>query len=174
MIAFVFGVAVSIISERVRARAVFAVGCSSLAVLGYLLLITSPDPVGHTRAMSYAGACLATGGIAASTILLVSWPASNVSGQVKRATAGAMQVSVASLGGIIASHIYPAADGPRYVRGHAINLGYLVLNVLVSLVLRWRLKRANAQRALIAEELTDVTKTENFLGDKDPRWRYHY
>lgn len=53
-------------------------------------------------------------------------------------------------------------------------LGYLVANVIVVLLLGWKLKRQNRERAAVAEEVTDVGNAEDWKGDADPRWRFAY
>lgn len=47
-------------------------------------------------------------------------------GSLKRGTGIAMQVMGGNCGGIIASYVYLTPDGPRYIKGHSILIGFVV------------------------------------------------
>ena len=113
--AFVTTMSVAVIVERIKFRAPFIIGSSLLAIAGYVMLITS------TRSgVLYAGTVLAAGGIYSAIALVLSWPANNVSGQTKRATATAMQISIGNLGAVIGTQLYRPAWGPRFFIGHGV------------------------------------------------------
>lgn len=124
--------------------------------------------------MSYAGTILAAGGIYPATALVLSWPAINVSGQTKRAVGNAMQITIGNCGAVMGTQLYRSGDGPRYVVGHAVALGYLVANVGVCATLWWILRRENRRREAISEEVKAVGELKDWPGDSDPRWRFQY
>jgi len=113
--AFVTTMSVAVIVEKIKFRAPFIIGSSLLAIVGYVMLITSSRP-----GPSYAGAVLAAGGIYCAIALILSWPANNVSGQTKRATATAVQISIGNLGAVIGTQLYRPAWGPRFFIGHGV------------------------------------------------------
>ena len=113
--AFVVTMAVAIIAEKTKRRAIFILATSSLAVVGYILLIVSVRP-----GLSYAGTILAAGGIYPSIAVILSWPPNNVSGQTKRATASAIQLSIGNLGAIMGTQLYRPEWGPRFFVGHGV------------------------------------------------------
>ena len=113
--AFVTTMSAALIVERVKLRAPFIIGSSVMAIGGYVMLITSQRP-----GLSYAGTILAAGGIYCAIALVLSWPANNVSGQTKRATASAMQISIGNLGAIMGTQLYRPAWGPRFFIGHGV------------------------------------------------------
>ena len=113
--AFVVTMCVAIIAEKTKRRAIFIIASSSLSVIGYILLITS-----HRPGLSYAGTVLAAGGIYPSIAVILSWPANNVSGQTKRATASALQLSIGNIGAIIGTQLYRPEWGPRFFVGHGV------------------------------------------------------
>lgn len=86
-IAFVATISTAILSERYQRRAPFILGTSSLAILGYILLLSD-----HRPGVSYLGTIFAAVGIYPSVALVLAWPANNVSGQTKRAIANALQI----------------------------------------------------------------------------------
>jgi hypothetical protein len=55
-----------------------------------------------------------------STAIIVSWPANNVSGQTKRATASALQISVGNIAAIMGTQLYRPKWSPRYFVGHGM------------------------------------------------------
>ncbi|KAF2755209.1 MFS general substrate transporter [Pseudovirgaria hyperparasitica] len=172
----------AILSERLQTRAVFIICTSSLGALGYILLLANPDPR-HRPALSYAGTFLAAAGIYPSVALGLSWPALNVSGQTKRATATAMQISIGNLGAVLGTQLYRPATMPRYLLGHGFALGYLVANVVVVAVLRSVLVRENARKERLAAADgagdADVNRGEvegrrKIEGDERVEWRFSY
>lgn len=145
-------------------RAPFILAGSSLAILGYILLLSDPRP-----AISYLGTIFAAGGIYPATAIVLSWPANNVSGQTKRATANALQISIGNLGAVLGTQLYRTETRPRYFLGHGFALGYLVCNLIVVTSLRLVLARANAKK-LKEKQDARISNSEEFLGDEDPRW----
>lgn len=91
-----------------------------------------------------------------------AWLSSNVAGANKRAAASGFIFSVGSIGGTISGQIYRAAWAPRYVQGHAINLGCYVLALIAGTILWWSYRKDNATRdAAIGQKV----EREDMLGD---------
>ncbi|KAI1332368.1 major facilitator superfamily domain-containing protein [Xylariaceae sp. FL0255] len=173
--AFAFGTTLTaaIISERLKSRAVFIAGSSLFGAVGYILLLANTDPVARPG-ISYVGVFFAAGGIYPGVALVLSWPCINVSGQTKRATSTAMQVSIGIVGAVFGVQLYRSNDGPRYILGHSFALGYLVLNAVIVGILAYVLRKENKRREAIAVEVKEVGSLEDWEGDKDPRWRFEY
>ncbi|KAI1349470.1 major facilitator superfamily domain-containing protein [Xylaria sp. FL0043] len=171
--AFAFGttVAVAVLSERLGKRALFIGGSAVFAAIGYSILLGNTDPVARPG-VSYVAVFFAAGGIYPATALVLSWPTINVSGQTKRATATAMQISIGNIGAVVGTQLY--RTGPRFVLGHSFALGYLLANVVVVTLLAVVLGHENKQRASIAEEIKDIGEVTDWRGDVDPRWRFEY
>jgi len=55
----------------------------------------------------------------------------NVSGQRKRATANAMQISIGNLGAVLGTQLYRSTDGPMFFLRHGFACGCSCANVLV-------------------------------------------
>ncbi|KAL2140004.1 hypothetical protein VTI28DRAFT_4398 [Corynascus sepedonium] len=172
-LAFVTTLAVATVSERTGQRALPLIGSAVFAMIGYIILLTNSDPT-NRPGVSYVGTFFAAGGIYPATALALSWPAINVSGQTKRAVANAMQISIGNLGAVLGTQLYRANDGPRYFVGHSFALGYLVGEVVISLLLYFLLKRENKRREAITPEVKEVGELEDWSGDDDPRWRFQH
>ena len=167
-IATILTLTVAIASERTKIRAPFIMGTSALAIIGYIILLSDTRP-----SVSYGGTILAAAGIYPSVAIVLSWPANNVSGQTKRATANALQISIGNLGAVLGTQLYRRNSGPRFFLGHSFALAYLCFNIIVVGTL-WAVLRAENKKRDRGERddrLVGVSEDE-WLGDDDPRWRF--
>jgi len=160
----------AIVSERYHRRGPFIMASSLTAIIGYCILLGNTDPT-HRPGVSYAGVFFAAAGIYPAVALTLSWPAINVSGQTKRATANAMQITIGNLGAVIGTQLYRSNDGPRYVVGHSVALAYLVWNIAIVATLWYVLERINKKRDADAANGAETYDGE-WKGDEDPRWRF--
>jgi hypothetical protein len=163
-LAFILTILFAIASERLRIRAPLIITSSSLAILGYILLLSD-----HTAGVSYLGTFFAAGGIYPSVALVLAWPANNVSGQTKRAITNAFQISIGILGAVLGTQLYRTETAPRYYLGHSFALGYLGANIIVVSILWYVLNRENGKRD--AGQL-QASESREWLGDEDPRWKF--
>ncbi len=167
-VATVLTILVAVASEKTNFRAPFIMGSSCFAIIGYIILLTS-----RRAHVSYVGTIFAAGGIYPATAIVLSWPANNVSGQTKRATANAMQISIGNLGAVLGTQLYRTESAPRFYVGHGMAMGYLVANVFVVGTLWWVLKSENSRRDRgDRKELLRGIEEGEWLGDEDPRWRF--
>ena len=113
---------VAVLSERYKRRAIPIIITSSIAAIGYIILLSAPS---NKPGVSYFGTILAATGIYPSTAIVLAWPANNVSGQTKRCTANALQISIGNLGAVLGTQLYRPSTSPRYFLGHGFALGYL-------------------------------------------------
>ncbi|KAK3208593.1 hypothetical protein GRF29_77g1198002 [Pseudopithomyces chartarum] len=167
----------AVLAEKYKRRALFTIATTSLAIVGYIILLANKNPT-QRPGLSYAGTFLAAMGIYPSVALVLSWPAVNVSGQTKRATANAMQISIGNLGAVIGTQLYRPATSPRYVLGHSVALGYLIGNIIVVSLLWLLLAKDNKQKQeyLAANPGTNGfhdTEEDLKLGDGHPRWHFN-
>ena len=177
-------VIVAVLSERTRMRSPFAIASSALAVVGYIILLANNGyyvvtthangqathtPYYNHPGVSYLGTFFCAAGIYPATALALGWPAVNVSGATKRATAGGMQISIGNLGAILGTQLYRSNDIPRYTVGHSVALAYLCLNIIVTAIIWYTMRQQNARRQNLNAENTLARQWE---GDEDPRWRF--
>lgn len=197
-LATVLTVVVAVVSEKLHRRAPFIIGAAITAVVGYAILLGNKDPVGRPG-VSYLGenkpspspsnptdpvigTFFAAAGIYPATALALAWPAMNVAGQTKRATACALQISVGNLGAVLGTQLYRPATSPRYVLGHSFALGYMAANALVVTTLWFVLTRENKRREAEfplgmdgpdAQDAVAELGGEQVKGDDDVRWRFN-
>lgn len=72
----------------------------------------------------------------------------------------------------MASNFYRAKDKPKFLLGHGLELGFVVMGLVAVLVLRISYGRINAKRERSGEAhgLTDAELSD--LGDRSPSFRY--
>jgi hypothetical protein len=71
----------------------------------------------------------------------------------------------------MASNFYRGQDAPKYVLGHALELGFCVTGIAAVLILRFSYKRINRKREgmnLSQYEPYEMAK----MGDRSPMFRY--
>ncbi|KAF2139355.1 uncharacterized protein K452DRAFT_275577 [Aplosporella prunicola CBS 121167] len=174
------------LSERLHRRVPFILASLLLAAVGYSVLLAhakSADPT-HNPGRAYAGACLAAAGIYPATALGLGWPAMNVGGPTKRATATALQISVGNIGAVIGTQLYRPSTAPGYALGHAVALGYVLAGIGVVSGLWWVLVRENGRRETllrgegvaegeaVQSGAAGGDQEEDLRDDDDLRWRF--
>ena len=173
-------VGIAIISEKRHVRAPFIIGAACTAAIGYIILLTNTHVhknkaktvVFDKPGVSYVGMFFCAAGIYPAVALVLSWPAVNVSGATKRAVAGGLQITIGNLGAVIGTQLYRSEDAPRFVRGHATALAYLMANVCVTSSLYFLLSRENKKRDERTNAGEKADEEETWRGDDDLRWRF--
>ncbi|KAI9059481.1 MFS general substrate transporter [Trametes sanguinea] len=109
-----------------------------------------------------------------------AWLAANVAGPNKRAAAMGLIFSVGNIGGTVSGQIYRAEWAPRYVQGHAINIGCYIIALVAGGVLWWSYKTDNERRDRAANQVVKRTGVHDLvgedlgdLGDRHPSFRYY-
>lgn len=92
-----------------------------------------------------------------------AWLSSNVAGSNKRAAATGFIFSLGNCGGVVSGQIYRAEWAPRYIQGHAINIGCYVLALTAGFIVWWSYRSDNIARDKAAGR--KVGRAENMLGD---------
>lgn len=61
--------------------------------------------------------------------------AHNLGSETKKATGIPMYMAIGQCGSVLGSHIYPAIEGPRYVRGFAVTCALEFLAAICGIIL---------------------------------------
>lgn len=169
-VATILTVIIAILSEKTQRRAPFVLATTSLAIIGYIILLTAPT---HKPGVSYVGTIFAAAGIYPSCAIVLSWPAANVAGQTKRATATAMTITIGNLGAVLGTQLYRPKTSPRWHLGHSFALGYLVLNLVNTSLLWFVLNRENSRKKALSGGQAEVIRDgEQPLSDRDTNWLF--
>ncbi|SCV73126.1 BQ2448_7051 [Microbotryum intermedium] len=147
-------------------RGVYIIASGFLAIIGYIVILAT-----HTAGARLAGAFLAVMGIYAATALLLSWPAENISGQTRRATATATQIFIGDIGAIAGVLVYRPSLNQHFFRTpHIVAIGYTLFGMLSAAWLWNWMRQQNLQRASIIREQkqdgTAVPASKDNRGDR--------
>lgn len=77
----------------------------------------------------------------------------------------------------MAPFLYGTKDGPRYIKGHGVNLAMVAYAALIYLFMSFWFRRVNKARAEGKEDWKTEGKTEEEvaeLGDASPRFVFTY
>ncbi|KAF2461118.1 major facilitator superfamily domain-containing protein [Lineolata rhizophorae] len=158
------------VADRAGIRSPFILFFLCVMAVGFIMSISSPLP-----GVVYAGVFIAACAIYPAFPGIIAWLASNLAGSSKRACGMAIQIGVGNLAGAMASNFYRSKDSPRYILGHALELGFICAGIvaLIILVMSYRRINANRKRQLAERDLTDAELDEmSKLGDKAITFKY--
>ncbi|KAL7947804.1 major facilitator superfamily domain-containing protein [Trichoderma barbatum] len=185
-------------SDKVGKRSPFIIGYLLMMIIGFSMYGFGPWPpsvtkkpqpnmvklTGSSRCIASSNPRVVYGGIfvAACAIYpafpgVITWLCNNLSGSYKRSAGMAIQIGVGNLGGAMASNFYRQADGPRFILGHGLELGFICLGIIASFILIFSYHTVNKKRAqkLADGEAANFTPEElSALGDKAITFRYMF
>ncbi|KAK2001713.1 major facilitator superfamily transporter [Colletotrichum falcatum] len=168
--AAILAVLVAYVSDKLGKRSPFIVGFLCMMIVGFSMCISSSNPK-----VVYGGVFIAACGIYPAFPGVISWLANNLSGSYKRGAGMALQIGVGNLGGAMASNFYRQKDGPRYVLGHGLELGFIVVGIVAALVLIFsyiRINKARDRRVAEGEGGRYTAEELSEQGDKAVTYRY--
>ncbi|KAH8547870.1 major facilitator superfamily domain-containing protein [Umbelopsis sp. PMI_123] len=156
-------------SDRFHDRAYHAIGGAAVCLLGYILLLSVSG-----NSARYGAVCLAVAGVFVINPVVNAWLTGNIAPSMKKSVATAMAVMANNSAGLVGSNIYLSTDAPNYTKGHAINLGFTALFIILVCVLRFLLWRENKTRQQKLEEIEagKVAEAQGRIGDRRLDFRY--
>ncbi|KAE9373598.1 putative MFS transporter [Stipitochalara longipes BDJ] len=158
------------ISDKSQQRALYACLFCSISIIGYGLLISNGGSKVH-----YTGCFLVAMGLYVAVGIPLAWLPTNLPRYGKRTFATGLQVAIGNTSGIMAPFLYPATDGPRYVKGHSITLALVGVAAMGYTLMSWWLRREN--RARIKLQRDDLIEGKSGhehdeTGDRNPKFIY--
>lgn len=143
LVAFAVFIATAHLSDRLQTRSTFVIAHSLLAALGYALIAI----LGHRRSphtlARYLALYPAISGFFSSITVIITWTINNQDSDSKKGAGMALLNVVGQFGPLVGTSIFPAGEGPWYVRGMATCAGFMVLVAVLAGVLRAVLVREN-------------------------------
>jgi MFS family permease len=158
------------ISDWSQKRGVYTIAFGVISIIGYAMLISDSGAGVH-----YAGCFLVALGLYVAVGLPIAWLISNMPRFGKRTTATGLQLMFGNCAGIMSSFLYPKAEGPRFIRGHAVSLGMVSFAMMIYAFMWWffnreNKKRINGERDARIEDLSEEEIAD--LGDENPKFLY--
>ena len=168
--ACVWSIFISWVSDKYKRRGVFIVLGNTLAMIGYIMLVTTDKD-----AVKYLGVFFAACGAFPLGPFYLAWGLNNAAGPSIRAVTGAYIVALGTFGAILATWTYRDSDKPAFRKGHSINLATNVCSIITAIscliYVKWENnRRAAGKRDHRLEGLTEDEK--NQLGYQHPEFRY--
>ena len=154
-------------SDRYGYRGPFMLVGLVMAMVGYIMLIST----GKTL-INYGGTFLVASGIFPTSPLVMSWLSNNLAPHYVRATGTGFQIMFANLAAFIATFTYLQEDAPRYITGHAINIGVIGLAMITTCVLMVYQRWENSLRDRGARDSRLSEEDPGHLGYRHPAFRY--
>ncbi|KAK3331317.1 MFS transporter-like protein [Apodospora peruviana] len=154
-------------SDKVKQRGVFIIGGTVLGICGYIMLLAS-----DANAVKYAGTFLIAAGVFQGSPMLMGWLANNLSPHYVRAVGVGVVISLANCSAFIGTFIYIDRDSPKYVLGHSISLGALVMTLILTCAQIAYLRWENKKRERGERDDRLLQDDAHLLGDRHPLFRY--
>ena len=164
LVAFITVLATAYLSDRSRTRSPYLITHALISAVSYLTIAltgsfhASLSPSLHT-AIRYICVYSATAGFFSAITLIITWSMDNRAAQEGKGASVAILNVIGQCGPLLGTRLYPAEDGPWYVRGMAVCAGFMAVVAILAAVLRGVLKRAN-ERMAEGETESDGTDRE--------------
>ncbi|KAB8069076.1 major facilitator superfamily domain-containing protein [Aspergillus leporis] len=167
--AAVVAVGAAWLSDRRKQRSPFILFFMGLIAIGFIIVIASSGR--GVPGVVYFGVFVVVIGIYPAFPGNVTWLSVNLAGDYKRAAGMAIQIGLGNLAGAMASNFYRGQDAPKYILGHALELGFCVVGMIAVVVLRFSYQRINRNRDQMDLSKYDEAEMEK-MGDRSPTFRY--
>ncbi|KAF8479373.1 putative MFS nicotinic acid transporter Tna1 [Gautieria morchelliformis] len=132
---------VAYISDRYSIRAPVIIVMMLLSIVGYTILLCDVSP-----AAKFVAVFITVAGVNPAIPTAITFVGNNFGPMYTRATVLGVFFSMGNAAGIISSNVYPIGDAPRYIRGHAIALGFSCLTIVLCAFMTFYNMRENARR----------------------------
>ncbi|KAH8724607.1 major facilitator superfamily domain-containing protein [Phaeosphaeriaceae sp. PMI808] len=157
-------------SDKQQKRALYSIILGVISIIGYAMLISKSSSATH-----YAGCFLVAMGLYVCVGLPLAWLPTNLPRYGKRTSATGLQLSIGNCAGIMSAFIYPSAERPRFIKGHAITMGMVTFAIACFTVLWFACDKVNKRRERGEEEYLIAGMSEEDvaeMGDDSPRFRF--
>ncbi|KAJ7778849.1 major facilitator superfamily domain-containing protein [Mycena maculata] len=150
VVTLVFMLLISTYSDRFQTRGVPVACVFLVSVVGWgILLGISPiDPTHTALHTRYFGCiCIVAAGYA-NIPLIMAWQSGNTGAQSQRAVSLGMLNAIGQCLSILAAFLFPTSEGPKYIKGCAVNVAFSVLGLLgaVAMTIYYRLENRRRDR----------------------------
>ncbi|GJE96543.1 MFS general substrate transporter [Phanerochaete sordida] len=157
-------------SDRMQSRGLCVAFASALGAVGYLILLLATH---NNHARYFATFCITSGTYTVIGVI-IAWFSHNLGSETKRATGIPLYMAIGQCGSVLGSHLFPASEGPRYIKGFAVSCALLFFGTVCAIILTisYRLENRRRDRKYGKVENIDATVETRDLADKAPMFRY--
>ncbi|KAI2780379.1 putative MFS transporter [Daldinia loculata] len=137
-LSFMVCIVTTAIADKTRQRGFMIIGLSLVAGVGYVLLLTC-----KSVAVRYFGVFLAAAGVFPAISNILPWTLNNQGSDSKRGAGIALLNIIGQCGPLLGTRLFPASDGPYYIKGMGVCAGFMFFNAFLALGLRTYLSWEN-------------------------------
>ncbi|KAF3178100.1 hypothetical protein TWF788_007543 [Orbilia oligospora] len=123
----------------------------------------------------YFGCFLIAGGLYVAVGLPLAWNVVNIPRYGKKVAASGFQLTMGNASGVMSAYLYPARDGPRFIKGHAVTIAMLCVGMITyGTLLTYYISENKARDEGKRDHLIEGKSEDeiNEMGDDSPRFRY--
>ena len=166
-LAFMVVVAAAWISDRIKMRGPCITVGLLIGLIGYIMNIASAK-----ASVRYAGTFFIAAGVFPCSPLVLAWLSNNLAPHYVKATGLGFQVAFGNCGAFVATFTYLPSAAPRYISGHAINIGAIGISLCLTVGIMAYIRVENAARANGKRDYRLQEDNEDGLGYRHPGFRY--
>jgi hypothetical protein len=188
LVAACIGIAVAWSADKAKKRTPFIAASHAAILTGFIMCISSGKP-----AVVYVGILIAAAGVYGAHPGNISLISNNLAPNSKRAAGTGIHFAGGNLAGgkcqqvssyyywltiyalAMASNFYRAKDSPRYILGHALEIGFVSMGLITVATLAFNYNRENKKRDRLMAQGEHLKYTEEELseqGDRAVTFRY--
>ncbi|KAJ5095329.1 Major facilitator superfamily domain general substrate transporter [Penicillium alfredii] len=168
IVAAIVAVFAAWVSDRRKQRSPFILFFMAMIAIGFIICLASSGR--GVPGVVYFGVFVAVVGIYPAFPGNVTWVSVNLAGDYKRAAGMAIYIGLGNLAGAMASNFYRAQDAPQYILGHALELAFVVVGMIATVIMRFTYQCINRKRDSL--DLSQYSSDPDSLGDRSPFFRY--
>ncbi|KAF2667736.1 MFS general substrate transporter [Microthyrium microscopicum] len=164
------GIVVAWSADRIKKRTPLIAGSHVAILVGFIMCISTAQP-----AVVYTGIFLAAAGVYGAHPGNISLISNNLAPNSKRAAGTGIHFAGGNLAGAMAANFYRAKDGPRYILGHALEIGFVALGLVTVSIMAYTYDKINKKRDRQMANGEHIKYTEQELseqGDRAVTFRY--
>ncbi|KAJ5132824.1 hypothetical protein N7448_006982 [Penicillium atrosanguineum] len=166
--AAVIAVCAAWFSDRRKQRSPFILFFMAMIAIGFIICLASSGR--SVPGVVYFGVFVAVIGIYPAFPGNVTWLSVNLAGDYKRAAGMAIYIGLGNLAGAMASNFYRTQDAPQYILGHSLELGFVIVGIIATVIMRFTYQRINRNRDRI--DPSQYPADTDSMGDRSPLFRY--
>lgn len=170
VLGFITTISTAFLADRFMYRGPFILFWTMFVIIGYAILISDVS-----APVKYFALFLTVSGVSPNIMLAISWVGGNFGPLYVRATVMGFFFTIGNSAGLISSNIYPTKQGPRFIKGHAINLGFASLTfILTSIIMfvNWRDNKARDAISYAHPDGRDCDPAKLDDVEEKRRWGY--
>lgn len=170
VVGFITTLATAFLADRFIMRGPFILFWSCFVIAGYGILISNVS-----AGVKYFGIFLTVAGVSPNIAMAISYVGANFGPMYVRATVMGFFFTIGNSAGLISSNIYPSPEAPRFIKGHAINLGFAGLTfIMCSLIMfvNWRENKRRDAISYAHPDGRDVDPARLDTEEEKQRWGY--